>query len=171
MAPPGRVIAGYRVHLTAATAAAEGSGDLQAGLAPGSLLGPPLVTAGCLAADCVFGDPGDPLADANLVTASGLPNPALALVAVCGSPWACQGDNDKAVAEARLWRSAVDVLDEEAPQLGRRPARCWAPAPSPAGPRSARRQATLVAASLMCRCGSTGLQVARTAVGGTCSRP
>ncbi len=74
MAPPGTQIAGYRIHLTAAT---DPIGGLQAGLATGSLLGSPDVTEGCPDSGCEFGDPEDPLSEKNLVTSGGLPNPAL----------------------------------------------------------------------------------------------
>ena len=86
MTPPGAVIAGYRIHLTAET----GHGPPlwwthpEAGIADGSGVGIPPVTAGCPVADCVFGDEGDPLADENLVTAGGAPGPGLVLVARCG---------------------------------------------------------------------------------------
>ena len=66
MTPPGTVVAGYRVHLTATTGYPAG---LEAGLATGSLLGTPDVTQGCTGeGNCTFGDPSEPLGDANLVT-------------------------------------------------------------------------------------------------------
>ena len=123
MTPPGTVVAGYRVHLTATTGYAFG---LEAGLATGSLLGTPDVTQGCTGSTeppCTFGDPSDPLADANLVTSDALPEPAIALVAECRT-WllglgGCFGESQNdALAEAHIWRSAIDLLDDATPQLG-----------------------------------------------------
>ena len=117
-APPGAVIAGYRIHLTAATADGAGPGQLQAGLAAGSLLEPPPVTQGCPDTDCTFGDAGEPLDGANLVTDGGLPVDGLALVARC-SAGACHHEEDgPPAARARLWRSAVDLVDPAPPVIG-----------------------------------------------------
>ena len=117
IAPAGTAIAGYQVHLSAMTEKSEVR--VQAGLAAGSVLSVPPVTAGCLDAGCVFGDELDPLSDQNLVKGGALPNPALALVAACTAElFGCAGQGDRPLASARLWRSAVDVLDDEPPAIG-----------------------------------------------------
>lgn len=128
-APAGTAIAGYRVHLTAATGSAPDSLRLEAGVGEGSLLELPPVSAGCLAPNCSFGDEDDPLSPKNLVTAGGLATPALALVARCGlecvlrppwpedqggEPWKPTGT----LARARLWSSAVEIADPHDPSLG-----------------------------------------------------
>lgn len=124
-AAPHTAIAGYRIHLTAATGKAPDRLQMEAGIGEGSLLELPPVSAGCLAPSCSFGDEGDPLSSKNLVTAGGIAVPALALLArcdaVCGL-WEGEGDGGFApsepVARARLWSSAVYVEDDRAPALG-----------------------------------------------------
>ena len=138
LTPPGTTIAGYRIHLTAETGhEPTWWAHPEAGIAAGSLVGIPPVTAGCPVAECVFGDDGDPLADGNLVTASGLPPAGLVLVARCG--WgSCEdhGDGD-GHARARIWRSVVDIADPAPPVLGT-PGGSLAAAGSVAGRASAR---------------------------------
>jgi len=173
MTPPGTVIAGYRVHLTAMTGFSDG---LEAGLATGSLLGTPDVTQGCTAGNCAVGDPSEPLGDKNLVTSAGLPDPAIALVAECHT-WllglgGCFGESQTdSVAEAHIWRSAIDLLDDEAPQLGE----ASGPLLGPGGVsgRAAISVATsdagggVAAAALRI----DGAEVARTRAGGSCVQP
>ena len=177
MTPAGTVIAGYRINLTAATGYAAG---LEAGLATGSLLGTPDVTQGCTGGGegggCTFGDPGEPLADANLVTSAGLPDPALALVAECHT-WllglgGCFGESQNdALAEAHIWRSAVDLLDDDAPQLGDASG-------SLLGPGAASGRAAISAAASDVGGGVAavllridGTEVAHTLPGGSCTQP
>ena len=118
IAPPGARIAGYRIHLTAETEQATPGTALQAGLSLGSLIQLPPVSIGCPAAGCSFGDPADALAAANLVTSAGLPTPGLVLVARCAAG-ACQPpDPGGLAARVRLWRSAVDLVDDAPPAIG-----------------------------------------------------
>ncbi len=117
--PPGAVIAGYRIHLTADTGPAHvWWSQVDAGIASGSVVGVPPVTAGCPDADCSFGDEGDPLDDDNLVTASGLPGGGLVLVARC-TPGPCEDHlGGGGSARARIWRSVVEIEDPAPPVLG-----------------------------------------------------
>lgn len=120
--PAGTTIAGYRIHLTAATRSAPTWKHLEAGLAAGSFVGLAPIDAGCTVPGCTFGDEGAPLSAGNLVTASGLPVSGLALAAVC-APGACEPpDPDPepgaVAARARLWSSAVDVVDPAPPAIG-----------------------------------------------------
>ena len=119
-APPGTVIAGFRIHVTAATREAPTWKRLEAGLAVGSFVGLPPISAGCTVPGCSFGDEGDPLSPDNLVTASGLPALGLVLFAAC-APGTCEPPRPElgaVAARARLWSSAVDVVDPAPPVLG-----------------------------------------------------
>ena len=173
MTPPGTVVAGYRVHLTALTGFSAG---LEAGLATGSLLGTPDVTQGCTEGNCTFGDPSEPLGDANLVTSAGLPDPAIALIAECHT-WllglgGCFGESQNdGLAEAHIWRSAIDLLDDEAPQLG-------AASGPLLGPGAASGRAAISVATSDAGGGVAavalridGSEVARTLPGGSCVQP
>jgi hypothetical protein len=127
--PEGARVAGYRIHVYATTA--ESRPDpraeparpwvevpLQAGVDSdgGKALE---VDAGCLTSGCVFGDAGDPLAGSNLLAASGLASPSVAILARCAWAWGCQPQaSESTVAEVRLFRSQVDIADDEAPLLG-----------------------------------------------------
>jgi hypothetical protein len=125
--PAGALIEGYRIHLFAATggslhlnAANGGSrrhGLRQAGIDyDGSALD---VDAGCLVSRCVHGVPGDPLSTANLLKASGLTSSGLALVVRCGWRHGCRKHRrGSAGAEVRLFRSAVDIVDDHPPVVG-----------------------------------------------------
>ena len=132
-APPGTAIAGYRIHLTAATRDAPTWKHLEAGLAVGSFVGLPPISAGCTVPGCTFGDEGDPLSDDNLVTASGLPVSGLVLAATCVHGSCEPPDPDPepgaVAARARLWSSAVDVVDPAAPVLGTPSGSLLAPGP------------------------------------------
>ncbi len=116
-APGGTVIAGYRIHLTAATGWAP-EWQLEAGLAVGSVVGVPPVTVGCPTANCTFGDDGDPLSEKNLVTAGGLPDAGLVLAARCAVGGCDLLEGSRVSARASIWRSIVDLEDPAPPVLG-----------------------------------------------------
>lgn len=125
LAPPGTRITGYRASLTAATRDAPSYlADAEAGLAEGGPLGTPPVGAGCTTVGCTFGDELDPLGPAGRVERDLTPGVgALSLVATCVGHlgWGCgpaDDDHHGVPAVARLWRSAVDLADEEPPAIG-----------------------------------------------------
>ena len=174
-APPGTAIAGYRIHLTAATRDAPTWKHLEAGLAVGSFVGLPPIIAGCTDPGCTFGDEGDPLSDDNLVTASGLPVSGLVLAATCVHGSCEPPDPDPepgaVAARARLWSSAVDVVDPAAPVLGTPSGSLLAP-----GPVSGRASVSVPAsdagggvASVVLRV--DGAERARLDAGGDCAQP
>lgn len=126
VAPPGTSIAGFRANLTARTADARLlGGDAQAGIALGGPLGTPPVAFGCPSANCTFGDEQDPLGEKGAIDAEVKPGTdTLALVASCdghvyelGCLLGGEGPAQP-VALARLWRSAVDLADDEPPTIG-----------------------------------------------------
>ena len=172
VAPPGAVIAGYRIHLTADTGTAYDSwSELEAGIAAGSIIGIPPVTAGCPDAECSFGDEGDPLDDDNLVTASGLPGAGLVLVARC-TPGPCEDElAGGGAARARIWRSVVEIEDPAPPVLGALGGSLTAPGPI-AGRASVEvpvSDAGGGVASVVLRV--DGVERARVSAGGDCAAP
>ncbi len=171
-APAGAVIAGYRIHLTADTGPAYDPGSrVEAGIASGSVVGIPPVTAGCPDEDCSFGDEGDPLDDDNLVTSSGLPGAGLVFVARC-TPGPC--DDELAgggSARARIWRSVVEIEDPAPPVLGALGGSLTVPGPV-AGRASVEvpvSDAGGGVASVVLRV--DGVERARVAAGGDCAAP
>ena len=117
--PAGAVITGYRIHLHASTAQSHWGHAYQAGIDDDVGLSAGAVDAGCLTSGCVYGVADEPLADVNLVARAGVERHALVLAVRCSGLFGCFGrDAAKTLADARIFRSQVDLRDDSAPLLG-----------------------------------------------------
>ncbi|WP_022930478.1 hypothetical protein [Patulibacter americanus] len=116
--PPGVVMGGWRVWMSASVTRTTTNSRYDAGVAETDGIAVQGFTAGCVAAPegCAWGDPRDPLAAGNLVEASG-PAGGLAVAARCDGEADCVPVDDPA-AEVQLHRSAVDIVDDAAPTVG-----------------------------------------------------
>ncbi|WP_210490958.1 hypothetical protein [Patulibacter sp. SYSU D01012] len=122
--PPGATIAGYRAWMAATVAPTTPTplpadqSSYAAGLSETDGLGVHGFRTGCLAAPagCTWGVPGAPDDPANL-TQDGTTLRGLAIAVRCATPAGCSATQDPA-GTVDLYRSAVDVRDDEAPTVG-----------------------------------------------------
>lgn len=118
-APQGTKISAYRVHLYASTAKAEWLGAYQAGVGPDAGLSGAQIEAGCVSAGCIFGVPDDPLSEKNLIEDGKLEESGLVVAALCAGRHDCNAqEGEQALAEVRLFRSEIEIEDQDAPTLG-----------------------------------------------------
>ena len=76
------------------------------------------IDAGCVAVNCTFGDSDQPLADKNLLSDKELDLSDLDVATVCDKPLGCSVlGGSGALARVRMFRSEVDIRDDDMPVL------------------------------------------------------
>jgi hypothetical protein len=117
--PAGATISGYRLELAASTAASDNPAAFQAGVAADAPLAVAGIDAGCPASGCTFGTFASPLDPGNLLTRDA-DSHGLVVGVRCGAILGCPAakeDDGTVRAQARLFRSRVDIRDDALPAI------------------------------------------------------
>lgn len=118
VAPNGATIERYRLWRWVDVSATSDGSSYAAGISEADELGVQAFSSGCLVspAGCSFGVPGNPLDASNLIDVSG-GFPGVAIAARCATATGCTATSDPAASIA-LYRSAIDITDNDAPVVG-----------------------------------------------------